>query len=258
MKKCVLFPLLLSTILMFSSMLMFPARAEAQTAEEIIDKAESMLRGKTSRGIYEMTVVTPEYTRGMKMEYWWDDARDRSLIRTIAPKKEAGNKWLKIGNEMWNYLKATETTIKIPPSMMLQSWNGSDFTNDDLARESSVTDDYTHSIIAEEEINGEACWKISSVPRVDVAVVWGKLYTWVRKKDFLASVAQYYDEKGRMVRYMVYSDFRKMDGRLMAARWSMYNKVKDGHRTEFVILDVDFDVNISERVFSFRELERGN
>ncbi len=33
---------------------------------------------------------------------------------------------------MWEYLKNTETTIKIPPSMMLQSWNGSDFTNDDL------------------------------------------------------------------------------------------------------------------------------
>lgn len=258
MKRYFMLPLLLSATLVVSATLLLPAVTQAQSAVEIIEKAESILRGKTSRGVYEMTVVTPEYTRGMKMEYWWDDVRDRSLIRTIAPKKEAGNKWLKIGNEMWNYLKATETTIKIPPSMMLQSWNGSDFTNDDLARESSVTDDYTHSIIAEEEINGEACWKISSVPRPDVAVVWGKLYTWVRKKDFLASVAQYFDEKGKMVRYMVYSDFRKMDGRVMPARWSMYNKVKEGHRTEFVIVDVDFDVTIPERVFSFSELERGN
>jgi outer membrane lipoprotein-sorting protein len=232
--------------------------ALGQTADEIIGKAENILRGKTSRGTYEMTVVTPEYTRGMKMEYWWDDANDRSLIRTLAPKKEAGNKWLKIGNEMWNYLKATETTIKIPPSMMLQSWNGSDFTNDDLARESSVTDDYSHSIIGEEEINGEACWKIASVPRPDAAVVWGKLYTWVRKKDFLPSVAQYFDENGKQIRYMVYSDFRRMGGRVLPARWSMYNKVREGHRTDFVIVDVEFDIPIPDRVFSFRELERGN
>jgi outer membrane lipoprotein-sorting protein len=235
---------------------LFPATA--QTADEIISRAEDLLQGKTSMGVYEMTVVTPEYTRNMKMEYWWDDVNDRALIKTIAPKKEAGNKWLKIGNEMWNYLKTTETTIKIPPSMMLQSWNGSDFTNDDLARESDVSEDYTHSMIAEETLNGEECWKIASIPKPDAAVVWGKLYTWVRKKDFLLSLTQYYDEKGQLVRYMVYSDFKTMDGRKIPAKWTMFNKVKEGHRTEFIIDSVDFDVDIPERIFSFRELERGN
>ncbi len=231
---------------------------QAQTADEIIAKSESILQGKTSQGTYEMIIVTPDYTRSMKMEYWWDDVNDRSLIKTIAPKKEAGNKWLKIGTEMWNYLRATETTIKIPPSMMLQSWNGSDFSNDDLARESDVSDDYTHSLIAEEEINGEECWKVASTPRPDAAVVWGRLYTWVRKKDFLPSIVQYYDEKGKLMRYMVYSDFKTMDGRLIPSKWSMYNKVKEGHHTEFLIDDVDFDAPIPDRIFSFRELERGN
>ncbi|MBE0644150.1 MAG: outer membrane lipoprotein-sorting protein [Bacteroidetes bacterium] len=239
-------------------LLLLAAVMQAQTADEIIKKSENLLQGKTSRGTYEMTIVTPEYTRSMKMEYWWDEVNDRSLIRTIAPKKEAGNKWLKIGNEMWNYLKTTETTIKIPPSMMLQSWNGSDFTNDDLARESSITDDYSHSIIAEEEINGEACWKIASTPRPEAAVVWGRLYTWVRKKDFLPSVTQYFDEKGKQMRSMVYADFKMMDGRMVPGKWLMYNKVKDGHRTEFIIDQVDFDIPIPDRVFSFRELERGN
>ncbi|MFA6233351.1 MAG: outer membrane lipoprotein-sorting protein [Bacteroidota bacterium] len=247
MKRYFLFPIIF-----------LAAAAQAQTADEIIEKSENLLQGKTSRGTYEMTIVTPDYTRSMKMEYWWEDAQDRSLIKTIAPKKEAGNKWLKIGNEMWNFLKATETTIKIPPSMMLQSWNGSDFSNDDLARESSVTNDYSHSIIAEEEINGEPCWKIASTPRADAAVVWGRLYSWVRKKDYLPSITQYFDEKGKLMRYMVYSDFKVMDGRLMPGKWSMFNKVKEGHRTEFIIDDVDFDIPIPDRVFSFRELERGN
>ena len=232
--------------------------AMAQTADEIIERSENNMKGKTSRGTYEMNVVTPEYSRNMKMEYWWDGEEDRALIKTIAPRKEEGNKWLKIGNEMWNYLKTTETTIKIPPSMMLQSWNGSDFTNDDLARESSLNDDYTHAIIAEEELNGAECWKIASTPKPDAAVVWGRLYTWVRKGDYLPSVTQYYDEKGKLVRYMVYSDFKTMDGRKIPATWTMYNKVKKGHRTEFIIEDVDFDAAIPERVFSFRELERGN
>ncbi|MFZ1729684.1 MAG: outer membrane lipoprotein-sorting protein [Bacteroidota bacterium] len=240
------------------SLLFLSTAVQAQTADEIIQKSEMLLKGKTSQGTYEMIIVTPEYTRTMKMEYLWDDANDRSLIKTIAPKKEAGNKWLKIGSEMWNYLKATETTIKIPPSMMLQSWNGSDFSNDDLARESSVADDYTHSMIGVEEINGEACWKIASTPTADAAVVWGRLYSWVRQKDYLPSIIQYFDEKGKLMRYMVYSDYKVMDGRMMPSKWSMYNKVKPGNRTEFIIDKVDFDTPIPERVFSFRELERGN
>lgn len=245
--------LTLTMILLFAA-----AIVTAQTAEEIITQSENTFKGKTSIGTYEMKVVTPEYSREMKMDYWWDDENDKALIKTIAPKKESGNKWLKIGNEMWNYLKTTETTIKIPPSMMLQSWNGSDFTNDDLARESSLNDDYKHSIIAEEVINEAECWKISSIPRPDAAVVWGKLYTWIRKDDYLPAVTQYYDEKGQLVRYMVYSDFQMMDGRRVAAKWSMYNKVKTGHRTEFIINDIKFDRSISESIFSFRELERGN
>jgi outer membrane lipoprotein-sorting protein len=230
----------------------------AQTADDIVRKSEELLRGNSSRGSYRMTVTTPEFTRTMEMQTWWDQKGDRSMIRITAPKKEAGNKWLKIGNEMWNYLKATETTVKIPPSMMLQSWNGSDFTNDDLARESSLANDYTHTLIAEEEINGEHCWKISSVPKADAAVVWGKIYTWIRKKDYVSSVAQYYDEKGQLVRYMVFGDIRTIGGRSIPTRWTMYNKTKEGHRTEFVITDAAFNINIPDRIFSFRELERGD
>jgi len=89
-------------------------------------------------------------------------------------------------------------------------------------------------------------------------VVWGRLYTWVRKKDKLPSTIQYYEENGKLVRTMVYSDFKMMDGRKIPAKWTMYNKVKEGHRTEFIVEDVDFNTDIPDRMFSFRELERGN
>ena len=247
-----------SCIIILLSLIAASANAQTPAANEIVDKSENLLKGKTSIGTYEMTVVTPEYERYMKMKYWWDDANDKSLIQTIAPKKEAGNKWLKIGTEMWNYLRSTETTIKIPPSMMLQSWNGSDFSNDDLVRESSLVKDYTHEILSEEEINGEMCWKIVSRPKPEAAVVWGKLYLWIRKKDNLAAVTQYFDEKGQLVRYMVFSEVQTMNGRTLPTRWTMYNKTKEGNRTEFKMLDVRFDAAIPEHTFSLRELERRN
>jgi len=229
----------------------------AQNAEAIIRRSEDLLKGKTSKGTFIMRVVTPEYTRELRMDSWWV-GNEKALIVIRSPKKEAGNKTLKIKNEMWSYLKNTETTIKIPPSMMLQSWNGSDFTNDDLVRESNLADDYTHRIIATEVQGNEKCWKIELTPKPDAPVVWGKLLYWVRQGNGLASRVEYYDERNKLMRTMEFSDFRVMGGRTIPTRWTMVNNAKEGHRTEFEILDVSFDIRISGRVFSFQELERGN
>lgn len=229
----------------------------AQTAEEIIKKSEDLIKGKTSHGTFKMTVVTPEFTRKLTMESWWV-GNDKALIVINAPKKEKGNKTLKIGNEMWNYLKNTETTVKVPPSMMLQSWNGSDFTNDDLVRESSLSDDYNQKLLAEEEIGGQKYWKIELDPKPEAAVVWGKLYYWVKQKDYTPADIQYYDEKGKLVREMVFSDVKQFGRRKIPSKWTMENKLEEGHSTSFQILSVEFDIEISDSIFSFEELEKGN
>ncbi len=229
----------------------------AQTARELISKAENTLKGKTAYGIIEMKVVTPDYERTLKMESWWV-GNEKALIVIKSPKREKGNKTLKIGNEMWNYLKNTETVIKIPPSMMLQSWNGSDFTNDDLVRESNLANDYDQKIIAEEKINGAGCWKIELIPKPDAPVVWGKIYYWVRKTDYLPALVQYFDENGKLIRYMEFSDFKKMGGRKIPTRWKMVSVVNEGHSTELKLIKMKFDIKIDDSIFSLEELERGD
>lgn len=226
-----------------------------QTAEEIIRKSEDRIKGKTCQGTFVMTVVTPDYTRRMEMESWWV-GNDKALILIKSPKKEAGNKSLKIKNEMWSYLKNTSTTIKLPPSMMLQSWNGSDFTNDDLVRESNLSEDYSQTIAGNDDIEGERCWKIELLPKPTAPVVWGRLVYWVRQSDILPARVDYYDEKGKLMRSMIYTDFKLLGGRKLPGRWTMVNNVKQGHTTSFELVNVEFDVAISDKVFSFRELER--
>lgn len=226
-----------------------------QTAEEIIKKSEDLIKGETSHGTFQMTVVTPEYTRTLKMESWWK-GNDKALIVVKTPKKEAGNKTLKIGNEMWNYLRNTETVVKIPPSMMLQSWNGSDFTNDDIVRESNISDDYDEKLLAEEEINGNKFWKIELNPHPDASVVWGKLYYWVSMKDYTPSTIQYYDEKGNLIRELNFSEVKNTGGRRIPTVWTMYNKAIKGFSTTFKILSAEFDINIDDSIFSYEGLEK--
>lgn len=238
-------------------LLILPALLIAQSAEEIIEKAENTIKGSSAHGTIEMEVVTPDYERTLVMESWWV-GNEKALIVIKSPRKERGNKTLKIGNEMWSYLKNTETTIKIPPSMMLQSWNGSDFTNDDLVRESNLADDYYQEVVGEDEIDGATCWKIELDPKPDAPVVWGKLYYWVRHKDNLPARVEYYDEKGEMKRHMEFSEIEMFGSRVIPSKWEMINDEKQGHYTVMKITDMEFDIKISDRKFSFQELERGN
>lgn len=235
--------------------LAFSMQLKAIDPVEIIKKTENNFKGKTSKGTFTMKVVRPEFTRQVKMKSWWKDD-DKALIEIIEPQKEKGNKTLKIGNEIWNYLSQTETTIKIPPSMMLQSWNGSDLTNDDLVRESTMYEDYNIKFMFDEKIAGQMCWKFELTPKPDAPVVWGKVYYWVRQIDYLPAIIQYYDEAGEKHRTMKFSDYQKMGGRKIPTIWKIVNNRKNNEYTEFIYNDVDFDVNIPDRIFSFRELER--
>jgi outer membrane lipoprotein-sorting protein len=246
-----------STVIALMLSALAPDNARSQNAEEIIRRAEDLLKGKSCKGTFVMKVATPDYTREMRMDSWWV-GNEKALIVVRSPKKEAGNKTLKIKNEMWSYLKNTEMTIKIPPSMMLQSWNGSDFTNDDLVRESNLVKDYFQRIVATDTMGAERCWTIELTPKPEAPVVWGRLVYWVRQKDGLSARVEYFDERDKLMRVMVFSDYKQMGGRMLPARWTMVNSAKPGHQTEFNILTVSFDIGISDRIFSFQELEKGN
>src|SRR5574338_712605 len=144
--------------------------AQEPSGRDVVDRAEKALWGKTLQARLTMTVTTPRWQRTLELQSWMERPR-RSFIRILAPAKEAGIGSLRIGAEMWNYLPAVERTIKIPSSMMLQPWMGSDFTNDDLVKESSLVDDYTHRLVSV-DTTGVPVYVIEAIPKPDAAVVW--------------------------------------------------------------------------------------
>jgi len=234
---------------------LFWGMSYAQNPIEIIRRAEDAIKGKTSHAIVEMKVVTPDFERTLKMESWWV-GNEKALIEILSPKREKGNRTLKIGNEIWMYLRSTETTIKIPPSMMLQSWMGSDYTYDDLVRESNLVRDYEITLLGSDTLKGELCWKLQLIPRPEAPVVWGKVLYWVLQKDYLPLQVQYFSEKGDLVRTMEFSEIRMTGGRKIPTRWIMRNETKPGHYTELKLIEVEFDIRIPDRIFTFRALER--
>jgi len=229
--------------------------AYSQDAKQIIQRAEDAIKGKTSsHSIMEMTITTPDYTRTMKMESW-SIGSEKALVKILAPAREADNRTLKLGNEIWMYLRSTETTIRIPPSMMLQSWNGSDYTYDDMVRGETLTEDYDITIVGTERIDNIDCWKLQLIPKPNAPVVWGKIIYWVRKEDHLPSQVEYFDEKGKLMRTMVMSDFKNMGERIVPTVWTMYNSDKT-HSTEIKMDEASFDTKLPNNIFSLKELEK--
>ncbi|TAK48844.1 MAG: outer membrane lipoprotein-sorting protein [Betaproteobacteria bacterium] len=231
------------------------ARAQEPGGREIVERVEILLWGKTVQGEYEMSVTTPRWQRTLSLRAWMERPR-RSFIRILAPAKEAGIASLRIGPEMWNYLPNVERTIKIPPSMMLQPWMGSDFTNDDLVKQSSIIDDYTHRVVREEAVAGAPAYVLELVPKPDAAVVWGKIFYWVRKNDFMPLRQEFYDERGGLVRVMAFSDVRSVGGRIMPTKWEMRPAGKPRNVTTVTIKSAIYDRPIDPEIFTQRNLQK--
>lgn len=224
-------------------------------AKDIIRRMDELLWGRSTRGTFEMTVTTPRWERTLTMEAW-EKRREKTFIRILSPAKERGVVTLRIGNEMWNYLPRVERVIKIPPSMMLQSWMGSDFTNDDLVKESSIVDDYTHEVISTEDVDGFSAYRIRATPLEDAPVVWGGITYWVRTEDFVPLREEFYGEDGDLVRVLEFTKIRNAGGRTIPTRWTMTPVKKKGRRTVFEIIEIEFNAEIDDSVFTHRNMTR--
>jgi outer membrane lipoprotein-sorting protein len=230
-----------------------PAPATAQTAREILEQVDQLLRGESSRGLVTMEIDTEHWSRTLDMEVW-SLGMDHSLVRVQSPPREAGTATLKAGQEVWNYLPRVDRTIKVPPAMMMGSWMGSHFTNDDLVRESSIVDDYDAEISFEGVREGAEIWEFTLVPRPEAPVVWGRIEYEVRKRDMMPTSVRYYDEGGEMTRTMRFSEYRRLGGRLVPARMDVVPSDKPAERTTVIYRELEFDIGLDDSFFSLQNL----
>jgi outer membrane lipoprotein-sorting protein len=229
--------------------------AQGLTAAEIIKKADEKFNGeKSSMMVMSMTIIRPTWQRTVEFKNW-TMGRDYALTLVTAPAKDVGQTFLKRGNEMWNWNPSISRLIKLPPSMMSQGWMGSDYTNDDIMKESSVVNDYTHEITGEENVEGRECYRIKMVAKENAAVVWGHQVRWVDKKEFLVLKAEYYDEDGILVRTETGSDIKVMDGRTIQTKIVLTPVDEPGKSTVIIIKDIKFNIPIKEDFFSQQNMK---
>lgn len=226
-----------------------------QTAKEIIQKADQLMQGNSSKGEMTMTIVRPKWTREIGMKTW-SKGNEYSLTLITDPARDAGTGFLKREKELWNWQPTIDRVIKMPPSMMMQSWMGSDFTNDDLVRESSIVKDYEHRLLGDTTIGAYQAWKLELIPQEDAPVVWGRILAYIEKDNYFQLLFKYYDEDGFLINTMVLSDIRQLGNRSIPTRLEMIPAENPDQKTVLIYKKMVFDIELDDRFFSLQNLKQ--
>lgn len=229
-----------------------PSAAEERDAKTIVRDAIDHWRGISSYTEMTMIIHRPDWERSMTMRAW-TKGDDRSLVRIIEPKKDRGNGTLTDDNSMWSYSPKINRVIKIPSSMMGQGWMGSDFSNKDIARADEIIDEYEHKLLGIEELDGIVVYEIEAIPHEDAAVVWGSEVLRIRE-DHVVLAHSFFDQDGELVKSLQTMEITEMGGRTIAKRQRMNKADKPDEWTEIQVIDVDYDVDLKDSLFTLSNL----
>jgi len=239
-------------IILLGILVLGPARAQEMDAAQLVRQAMDHWRGLTSYSDMTMTIHRPEWERSMTMKSW-NKGDKLSLVRVIEPKKDAGNGTLLDDNNMWTFTPKINRIIKVPSSMMSQSWMGSDFTNKDISKSTDIIDQYDHELIGQEERDGHTFYTVASVPHEDAAVVWGKEVLIVRD-DYVLMEQQFWDQDGVLVKSMKTLDVQMMGGRAVAKVMQMGKVDTPDEWTRLTANAIEFDLELPDNLFTLSSL----
>ncbi len=221
-----------------------------EKASNLVKKAEANMRGETLSGRLEMEVTNKDATRTIKFDFWTKGG-NKALIKLLEPAKETNSGNLRIDLNLWRYLANVDRIIKVPPSMMLQSWMGSDFSYDDMVKTSSLYSDYTHEFI--ESKNGVT--KIKCTPKPSAPVVWGQVIEWIKDSDLVPVRREFFSEKGKLLKTMTAENIKTVGSHKIPMKMTMTNHQKEGLKTTLEYKLIKMDIPLEESIFTQQKLK---
>ena len=215
------------------------------------------MRGDSNRMDVTLQIVTPHWERVYELRSWMEGL-DKAFVRVLSPPKAQGQGYLKLSHRFWEYLPGAERTVLIPPSLMLENFMGSDFSNDDFVKMSHLAEDYFHEFIAEETVEGEPAYLLELHPKPEAAVVYGLLRLWLRRRDAAFLQIEFYNERMERIRTLRYLDFHRFNDREYPTVWRMVNHLEPGRSTTVTVREAQFNLSVDPDVFTQRNLENSS
>lgn len=234
----------------------FSSFSQETSALEIIKNADKVLQDNSNYGEFTMEIVRPSWTRTLSLKIC-SLGSDYSLTLITDPAKEKGQTFMKRKTDLWSWNPKISRLIKLPPSMLSQGWMGSDYSNDDILKESSIIVDYTHKIIGSESIANLDCHIIEMIPKEESAVVWGKVFKWISKNNYLQLKTEYYDEDNYLIRTEICSDIKQMGDREIPTKIEIIPEDEPENKTILTITKIIYNIDVSPQFFSQQTMKKG-
>jgi outer membrane lipoprotein-sorting protein len=228
--------------------------ADAPDASALVENSFKYMRGNASIATVIMTIHRPDWEREMTIKAW-TRGKKYSLFYIQSPPKDHGNGTLKKSREMWMYNPKVNRVIKVPPSMMSQSWMGSDFSNNDLAKSDSFVNDYIHSIVGTETHDGQKVYVIKSMPKPDAPVIWGMQMLKIRE-DLIWLSQEFFDEDFKSVKRMTTLEIQMIGGKLYPKVWRMRETDKEDRYTQLTYSSLTFKSDLPDSLFTLTSLRK--
>lgn len=255
MDRPVICPALALLVVFFAATSAFAADPVATPTPEprdIVRKAIDHWRGTASTGEMTMIIHRPDWERSMTMQSW-TQGNKLSLVRVTQPEKDDGNGTLMVDNSMWNYSPKVNRVIKVPSSMMGQSWMGSDFSNKDVSRADDIVDQYTHTLLESTVVDGMRVYVIEAIPLEEAAVVWGREVLRIRE-DLIVLEHLFYDQEEVLIKKLEALEIGPMGGRTVALRQRMSKLDAPDEWTEMQVKAMSYDVELDKGLFTLASL----
>jgi outer membrane lipoprotein-sorting protein len=233
--------------------IIFASDVMAQNPKEIVRKMDLNMNGDNSYSEMTMQTVRPRYTREISLKAW-SMSEEYQLVYITEPARDKGTAFLKRGKEMWNYVPSIDRTVKMPPSMMSQSWMGSDFSNDDMVQGISIVDDYTHKLLRSETIGKHDCYVIEMIPNPDTPVAFSKVIQWVSKEHYLPVKVENYDDRNVLASTINFSEIKKFGSKNFPTIMELIPADKKGHKTVLTTHKMDLNIKLETSFFSMQNL----
>lgn len=216
-----------------------------------IKYADKEVRGDRSQASITMEIKTPNWSRTLELESDVE-GKKQALSTILSPAKEKGIRTLRLENKLWNYFPKLKRTVSVSSSMLLSSWMGSDFTNDDILKASSMSEDYDHVFDKVPKVDNNRV--ILNTAKSNSKVMWPKIVSYLDESDCLPRKYEYYDKAGKLRRTLTLSDVKTFEGHKVPTKWVMRPEDDKTKQTVIIYKDIKFNTKFSDDHFSLSNL----
>lgn len=246
-----------SIVILFGMLfsLCFSSPVSAQNPAEILDRMENVMRGESNYAEMTMQIKRPRFEREISIRSWML-GREYSMILITAPSRDRGTAFLMRESDIWNYDPRVDRTLRLPSSMMSQAWMGSDFTNDDLVRDSDIIDDFEHTLLRTETYADREAYVIELKPKPGTPIVWGKVLMWICKEAYVQLRVENFDQRGELANTMKLDEIKTFGDRNLPARITVIPANKENEKTVLTYQKLEFDIDVSPGFFTQQNMIR--